>query len=480
MLLPPTLASSACAVPFTHRSVSAPSAFLAPSEGWLVVHTAALVIFSSWAFGSVEDWAQTWLLALTLLALPLLAVRFRETRAFSIGPLVPPLVWLAFVIVALLNPSHAPSPAGGWILRTGWIPWLPTTVDPSRTLADARVWFAALSEGAVLVAVLRTAAAARRVWTVIALNGFALAATGAFFHFAGAERVLGIVEPPEPTYFFATFFYKNHWAAYAALAAVAALTLALRASAAAFAGDPAARGRTWLLGSAGLLITTTLPLPGSRTGALLAAIIVVGFFAALFRQWRNRPGGRPLRRGPAVAIFTLIGIGIVAFGAVAYAPRATADLQRSQLQLQRHVDGEALDLRVLLSRDTWRMAQQRPWFGWGPGCFEIVFPVFQGDYLRGPDQRSLARPEFAHNDWLQLLAETGFVGAALLLIPLALLVRRAWRHTDWVGRRGLAGCGLVALQAWIDFPFHNPAVLLLWVVMLATAPCLGVRSDHGV
>lgn len=115
------------------------------------------------------------------------------------------------------------------------------------------------------------------------------------------------------------------------------------------------------------------------------------------------------------------------------------------------------------------MARARPWFGWGAGCFEIVWPVFQGNYLRDDSGRPRARFETAHNDWLQLLAENGFVGAVLLLAPVGWLFARNWRRAALAGRWVLGGCAMLAAYAWLDFPFHNPAVLLLWAIVLTTA-----------
>jgi O-antigen ligase len=446
---------------------------IAPSEGWLVAQAAALVVFSSWALGGASAWAQDWIFALVLLSLPLLALRHRENRQIPFWAFVPALLWLAFAIIALLNPSHTASAHDGWLPRAGWIRWLPTTVDPAHTLADARLWLAALLQGAAAAALLRNARAARWLWRVLALNGVALAAVGAAFHFAQAEQVLGAFDAPEPSYFFATFYYKNHWAAYGALAAVASLALALLAWPAALEGNPAARGQTLLFGGAGLLTLVTLPLPGSRAGALLAAVLIAGFGATvLFLWWRAKRRRHPwiLLAGVALAL------AIVGFGVNAYLPRGRADFTRTERQFAGHNAGDALDLRLLISRDTWSMARERPWFGWGPGCFEIVFPVFHGSYLRGPEGKPLARLEYAHNDWLQQLAEDGIVGAALLLVPAVIAGWRAWRRAALAGRWALAGCALVAAYAWVDFPLHNPAVLMLWVVVLTTAHRLQPQS----
>lgn len=467
---PPYPACSVGAVPHPRRHSTSriERDALAPSEGWFVLTGSALAIFTAWALGGVVDWAQEWMAILALATLPLVWAKYRETRRLELLPFLPALLWAAYAMTALLNPSHTPLPTGGWAERAGWIRWLPTTVDSGRTLAEARIVISMLILGGAATVLLRSRRAAGLLWSACALNGFALAATGACLHFAGAERMLGAIDVPERSYFFATFFYKNHWASYGALTAAAALTLALRAWPAALAGDPRARGQVALFGAAGLLTAVTLPLPGSRAGALLAIALAGGFLAGLIIGWWRRRKAHGNAR-PALAGIILAAAGILAYGAWAYAPRATVDLARTRQQVARHLDGEALDVRAHLSRDTWSMSAQRPWFGWGPGSFEVVFPLFHGAYLRDANGRPQARVEFAHNDWLQLLAETGRLGALILLIPLALTAWRGWREGGPAGRAGLAGCGLIALHGWIDFPLHAPAVLALWVLMLTTA-----------
>jgi O-antigen ligase len=68
----------------------------------------------------------------------------------------------------------------------------------------------------------------------------------------------------------------------------------------------------------------------------------------------------------------------------------------------------------------------------------------------------------AHNDWLQCLAEVGFVGTGLLvLLSLAPLWSVSWRRVEsLMPRYLLAGCALVALYAWAEFPFANPSVMI--------------------
>lgn len=451
--------------------------FLLPSEQAIVAQSVLLVVLSSWFVGGVWSTTQNWILGFTLLGLPALRLRYREAGRVPLQAFIPALLWIGFTAIAVCNPSHSPGATGGWMPRTGWIRWLPTTVDVAHTLADARVWLATFLQAALVLAIIRAQNAAQKIWIAIALNGFVLAALGACFHFAGATQVLGLIDPPEKTYFFATFFYKNHWAAYGALAATAAFTLALQFWREALTGHYTARGKTLFFAGAGLLTAITLPLPGSRAGVIMAAGLVAVFLAmAAWTWWRATRGNRAHTRWVA-ACGALVAAGVLAFGVNAYAHRAAYDLDRTAQIFDPRINRESPALRLLVSRDTWRMAVKRPWFGWGSGCFEIVFPVFQGRYLRSPDGRPTARFEFAHNDWLQLPAETGFVGAAVFIVPVALLAWRGWRAADAAGRFGLLGCAMIAAHAWIDFPLHNPAVLLVWGLLLATAHRLRAPPD---
>lgn len=443
---------------------------LPPSEAWLVAQACAVIVFSSWAFGGSYAWGPDWILAIVAAGLPILALRYRETHAIAWRPFLVPLTFLFFCAISTLNPSHTALRSGGWVARPGWIAWLPTTVDRGRTIGDARMWLAALMEGALVMSIVPSRRAVKVLWSIAALNGVVLAVVGTFFRFAGADRALGLVDAPEPSYFFATFFYKNHWAAYGALTTVAAFALVVTQWRAALAGRPEARSRALLYSVVGLLTVVTLPLPGSRAGAALAIVLVVGFIAILTATARDRLGWRA---NGAIWLTGALALVILVFGVFDYAPTAEVDAQRTREELATALAGGAADLRLELDRDTWHMAKARPWFGWGPGCYEIVFPVFQGAYLRSANGAPQARFEAAHDDWLQLLAEVGFIGASLFVIPLGFVAWNQWKAGSRSGRSALAGVGLIALYAAFDFPFHNPAVLVLWTILFTTAGRLG-------
>src|SRR6202162_1309802 len=60
-------------------------------------------------------------------------------------------------------------------------------------------------------------------------------------------------------------------------------------------------------------------------------------------------------------------------------------------------------VRLTIDRDCLRMLIKKPFLGWGLGTFPIVYPEFRSFYTNFFVNQ-------AHNDYLQLLVETGFGG----------------------------------------------------------------------
>jgi O-antigen ligase len=97
----------------------------------------------------------------------------------------------------------------------------------------------------------------------------------------------------------------------------------------------------------------------------------------------------------------------------------------------------------------------------------------------GIDQLVLARTaggatvfRFAHNEYLQVLAELGVLGGVLLVAFLALVMHRLWRDrvdAGALGVGGLAALTALALHAGFDFVWHIPAVPLLAAAFVGLA-----------
>lgn len=125
--------------------------------------------------------------------------------------------------------------------------------------------------------------------------------------------------------------------------------------------------------------------------------------------------------------------------------------------------------RAALYKDTWTLAMRKPVFGWGLESYGTAFMLIRPRPLEATRQYE-ANYVKAHSDWLQSVAETGFVGTTLLLmmavVPFLSAPLRMLSH-PLVGYP-LLGCAVIALYAWVEFPFASSAVLItFWTVFFS-------------
>jgi O-antigen ligase len=302
----------------------------------------------------------------------------------------------------------------------------------------------------------------RTVLYVLGANAVALAVFGTFQKLGGARGLwFGLVPSPNAR-FFSTFIYHNHWGAFILLATAMCLALLFHAF---------RRGGTrdiWhspvLMGAVvTLLLAASIPLSASRSCTLLVALLLLGALAHFLGQLarRRRAQGASVS-GPVTAIIVsalLAAAAIGYLGRAAMAPR----LQQTALQLAPEARATTFGSRLQLYGDTWRMASQKPVFGWGLESYAHVFRIFN---TQRTAETVFWIPFYAeaHNDWLQSLAETGFAGTLLLLLLGWLPLRGHFRRAFGSPVPGylLTGCVLILLYAWVEFPFANPAVLMMF------------------
>ena len=127
------------------------------------------------------------------------------------------------------------------------------------------------------------------------------------------------------------------------------------------------------------------------------------------------------------------------------------------------------ELRQLLLQSSWRMFADSWIFGVGCGCWSLMIPQYMTANMAGWDF------DYAHNDLMQFFAETGIVGFSFVLVTLWLLIKNTlviWkRELIPTERLQIVGLGLVILapvvHSLVDFPFHLPALALIFGVVLA-------------
>ena len=133
------------------------------------------------------------------------------------------------------------------------------------------------------------------------------------------------------------------------------------------------------------------------------------------------------------------------------------------------------DARFQITMDTWKMSTHFPLFGSGLGSYERVFPR----YKTWPQQGLI---QHAHNDYLEFLAEMGWVGFLAFMTFLVWVVVRGLksiiaalklrdRCPGVVTSRvclisgSLGGVLAIMLHSFVDFNLHIPANALLFFVL---------------
>ncbi|RUR12581.1 O-antigen ligase family protein [Legionella sp. km772] len=124
--------------------------------------------------------------------------------------------------------------------------------------------------------------------------------------------------------------------------------------------------------------------------------------------------------------------------------------------------------RLIIWKGAWHLWQNSPWYGLGLDNFKYYYPAFS---LPG-DGSTL---ENAHNDYLQLLIETGTVGISLLLSLILSFVYYSLAYLRKCSSSSLSKIALttqiaalssLALHAFVDFSFYIlPFNILLGVLL---------------
>ena len=221
------------------------------------------------------------------------------------------------------------------------------------------------------------------------------------------------------------------------------------------------RRRPWWGVLALLTLLAAALASASRTGIATALLVALLALALLAPARESAVGGRGgwLRR---------LGLPALALGLLAVA------LFMGGLDWVERFDAERLAaddaVRALTREATWQGALAYWPQGSGLGSYAWVFPRFQSPEV------GAYWLDLAHNDYLQILMETGGLGLVAMALALALMGRRALQlfsagRGTWSSADRLAvACGLglltTLLHAWVDYPFRIPANAMLAAFLL--------------
>lgn len=440
----------------------------------VLVHVAVLVVASSWIYGGNIWWARPLLAAwaslgvvLTLAAIAQPGDEGRSARRKTLW-LIPWAAFVVLVLISCLNPSFFPIQIEGQTafvhrgaLHENW----PSTVQPRVTLLE--LWFGAgvyLAAFNLLLTV-TSRRALRKFLIVCAVSAVLLAVLGTMQKLSGRGYYFGAEKSPNPR-FFSTFIYYNHWGAFMVLwlAAIAGMIFhhATRHQARNLWHSP-----FMVIVMAALFLALTGPVSASRSATAMTALIMLIVVVHALVHIAAHRRARKQRIGPPIA--ALLILVMIAIGSTAWLANRSINERYADTRLMLSKQQPFLAERMDLYRDTWTLAKQQPVFGWGLGSYGTAFMLIRSRPLEENRQYESIY-EDAHSDWLESITESGFVGTTLLvlmgILPLCSLRSAALKHPVVV--YPLLGCGVIALYAWLEFPFGNGAVIIsFWALLFA-------------
>jgi O-antigen ligase len=240
--------------------------------------------------------------------------------------------------------------------------------------------------------------------------------------------------------------------------------------------------------SAAVLMWAAVVLARSRGGLLTITAQII--FAALLFAYFRRAGiagltrSRTVRWASSIVVVTImvaVLLGVVVTGVVwlggdqlvtgvETATDELADVDRSVV----HEGARRRDTW----RATWLIFKAHPIAGTGLGGFWVEAPVFH-------EASGALTPQQAHNDYLELLASGGILGAALFIWFAVQLVRRARHIVDSsegfqraVNIGAIIGLIGVGVHSIVDFGLHTTINAVVFFALLAIVSMKSLSASH--
>ncbi len=349
------------------------------------------------------------------------------------------------------------------------------SVDPELT--RQAVFAASLSIAAFLIAfeVSRDRDRAASIVSGIVVIGFLYTALALGSFYAKVDFQSWLMPDPKIDTVRVTgpFVNPNHFATFAALAAIAGLGLFVEKLRQSIVWDRGTRliARTGLAALTGevallfvMIVTTVsaLLLTQSRGGVIAFFLGTVALITALTVGRRANKGEASGHRAMAALLVTILGVA----GAV------SADPLLGRVQEQGVTD----NARAAIAQSTMKAIEAAPLMGHGFGAFERYYPFFSDGAVTG-------NIDEAHNDILETFADLGIpAGLAYLAVPVVL----AWmcfqgclnRRRDRVFPAiGFAASVVVGIHAAVEFSLQVPAVAVTYAALLGLGVAQSWRTN---
>jgi O-antigen ligase len=436
------------------------------SSNSIAVGLIVVVVFTALAHGVVEPWSV--LVFELMVAILMLMWVFKVVADKSLALVVPPPVW---PLIALIAFGLAQSVA--WEDGAGNRQSL--SMDVEATRGTVMILLCLLASSLMAANFLISRGQLRALAYFLIFFGGAVGVFGLVQHFAWNGSVYWL----RPTRLspFGPFFNRDHFAGYMELLVCLPVALIMTRY---------ARGEKGLLyGVAATMMGMATVFTLSRAG-MISLLAELAFLVALsYRHFRSAHVNRSeSKRGivvgsaAAAAVMAAIIAGVVWIGAKPVINRiATGDPGNSDMYKAQTF----YSMRGEIWENTWAVIRHHPLMGVGLGAFETAYPIYSRDNGMGGIVAE------AHNDYLQILADAGIVGAALALWFIVAIFRAVARGVRSQDRllAGIvlgAGAGLFGLlvHSVFDFNLHLPSHALLFLLLSMVVSRIGATVDQPI
>lgn len=232
------------------------------------------------------------------------------------------------------------------------------------------------------------------------------------------------------------------------------------------------RQREILFGIAASAVSTYLLYTGTR--AAWAGAIVASLAMLLLLRLKTPEMiigtlkveiGRKKRTLLGIALFTIAMNSIPPYIVLGWTVAGSSSSAVTRFATVADIDQDRSFLnRLAMSANTFEMFKDHPLLGVGKGNFKIVYPLYAEKRIKDVDFSSEMQPREAHNDYVQLLGETGIFAFASFLWILVLVALRVWTSIpgkgdrNWIALIFSLSFSIVAIlvEASLDFPFELP------------------------
>jgi O-antigen ligase len=402
-----------------------------PACRWLLI---SLLLLAPLAFGAVQPWARAALVSLVVLTLVYWAVACARHRQLVIAwtPLYVPALLFQLLAASQLvghNTLNLAATRDSFILECGYLILfvMTTTVFANST---PKQWL--------------------RFGQIVTLYTFLLATFAMMQFLTAPDKIYWKVVPRWGGYVFGPYVNHNHYAGL--------MEMLVALTAAAWISGQHPRWQ-WYACAATVMGLVSVVLSGSRTGVVctlfeMALLLVICLISV-----------------PQHAKTPFSALGLLLASAAILAVWITPPETAARLGAAVHTQTASLADRMVMAHDGLRMFRAHPLTGVGLGGFETAYPRFQ-------TLRTDFRIDHAHNDYVEILAETGILGGSLVMVAAGMFffagagcIRKlsASRGSSicWLRLGAATGCLGMMMHSLFDFNLHIPANAAWFVVIIA-------------